>query len=193
MATAVQQHMREVWGMLLFRGIALLLFGVVAIVWPGITLTVLAIAFAVYLLVAGVVDIIVGIGAIGRRRLWFLTLLMAVLEIGVGVYALRSPVALTVAVLIFLLGLTLIVRGIIEVIAALEEGTDPGVRFLLMVVGLLSVVAGFVVIRYPATGGLAFVWVLGVYGLIAGALGVAMALSLHSETSHLAKAFSSRR
>ncbi len=174
----IQSHLMEVWWLLLLRGLALVLFGVVAVVWPGLTLLVLSTLFAVYLLIAGVIDIITGVRAQGHRGLWFLTILLGLGELGLGVYLLKTGLALPT--LIAAIGLALIVIGIIEIIAAFETGEDPGRRFLLIIGGGLTVVAGFITLRYPAASGLAFTWVLGVWGLVWGALQIAMCLSIRS-------------
>src|SRR5216683_8245783 len=162
----------------MLRGIALILFGVVAVVWPGLTLVVLAAAFAVYLLVAGVVDVIAGIRGESRRSMWFLTLILGLAEIGVSVYILKHQLVL--ATFIAVIGLSLVAFGILEVIGAFEPGEDSGRRFLLIIGGLLSLVAGFITLRYPVSSGLAFAWILGVWGLVAGAVQIAMCLSLRS-------------
>jgi uncharacterized membrane protein HdeD (DUF308 family) len=175
---ALHSHLKEVWWLLLLRGLALVLFGAVAVVWPGLTLLALATLFAVYLLIAGVIDIISGVRAQGRRSLWFLTVLLGLGEVGLGVYLLKSGIAL--ATFIAALGLALIIIGIVEIIAAFEAGEEQGRRFLLIIGGALTIIAGFVTLRYPVSSGLAFAWVLGVWGLVWGSLQIAMCLSLRS-------------
>jgi len=174
----IRNHLREVWWLLMLRGLALLLFGLVAVFWPGLTLIALAAAFAAYLLVTGVINIITSIRAQGRRSLWFLTLLLGLAEIGVAIYLLKS--GLVLATFIALIGIVLIVLGILEIIAAFEPGEDPGRRFLLVVGGALALIAGFFVLQYPVSSGLAFVWILGAWGIIAGAIEIAMALSVRA-------------
>jgi uncharacterized membrane protein HdeD (DUF308 family) len=175
----VQGHLKEVWWLLMIRGIALILFGVVAVLWPGLTLVIIAAAFAAYLIIAGVVNLIVGVRAIGHMSLWFLTLLLGLAQIGVGIYLVKHNLVL--ATFIAVLGFSLIFYGILEVIAAFEPGEDSGRRFLLVIAGALSLIAGIVVILYPASSGLAFAWVLGLWALVSGAIQVAMCLSLHSK------------
>src|SRR6185503_2111212 len=115
--------------------------------------------------------------------MWFLELLLGLAEIGVGVYLLKNKLAL--AAFIAVVGVALIFYGILEVITAFEPGEDSGRRFLLIVGGALGIVAGFIVLRYPVSSGLAFTWVLGVWGLVVGAMQVAMALSLHHQFAEL--------
>jgi uncharacterized membrane protein HdeD (DUF308 family) len=180
---SANRHMRDIWWLLMLRGIALILFGVVAVVWPGLTLIALATVFAVYLLIGGVVDIIAAIRGIAHRTMWFLTLILGLAEVGVGVYILKNRLAL--ATFIAVIGISLIVLGILEIIAAFEPGEDAGRRFLVIIAGGLSLIAGFITLRYPVSSGLAFTWVLGVWGLVSGAIQVAMCLSLKSQAHEL--------
>jgi uncharacterized membrane protein HdeD (DUF308 family) len=180
---SVRGHLREVWWLFMLRGIALILFGVVAVLWPGLTLVALATAFAAFLLIGGLADIITGIRAIGHRGMWFLSLLLGLAEIGVGVYLLKNKLVL--ATFIAVVGISLIVFGILEIIAGFEFGDDGGRRFLAIIGGALSIIAGFITLRYPVTSGLAFAWVLGVWGLVAGAMQVAMCLSMRSQFHEL--------
>jgi uncharacterized membrane protein HdeD (DUF308 family) len=175
--------MMDLWWLLLLRGIALLLFGVVAVMWPGLTLIGIAAAFAAYLLVAGVINIVAGIRGQSRLSLWWLGLLLGLAEVGVAIYLLKHNLVL--ATFIAVLGISLIFYGILEVIGAFEPGEDAGRRFLLIIGGALGIIAGFIVLREPVASGLAFTWVLGLWGLISGAIQVAMALSVHSRVKHL--------
>jgi uncharacterized membrane protein HdeD (DUF308 family) len=179
----IESHLKEVWWLLLLRGIALVLFGLVAVVWPGLTLLALATLLAVYFVIAGVVDIVSGVRAEGRRSMWFLTIILGLLEIGLGVYLLKSGLAL--ATFIALIGIALMIYGILEIVGAFEPGEDSGRRFLLVLGGAISLIAGFIVLRYPASSGLAFVWILGVWGLVLGALQIAMCLSLKSKMNEV--------
>jgi uncharacterized membrane protein HdeD (DUF308 family) len=182
----MDRHLRDLWWLLLLRGIALLLFGVVAVMWPGLTLVGIAAAFAAYLLVAGVVNIIGSISGQSRLSLWWLAMLLGLAQIGVAIYLLKNNLVL--ATFIAVLGISLIFYGIMEVILAFEPGEDAGRRFLLIIGGALGVIAGFIVIRYPVSSGLAFTWVLGVWALISGAIQVAMSLSVHHRYKALERA-----
>jgi uncharacterized membrane protein HdeD (DUF308 family) len=179
----VEGHLREIWWLFLLRGIALILFGVVAVMWPGLTLVGIAAAFAAYLLVAGVINIIGAFTGQSRLSLWWLTLILGLAQLGVGIYLIKHNLVL--ATFIAVLGITLIFYGIMEVIVAFEPGEDAGRRFLLIIGGALGIIAGFIVLRYPVNSGLAFTWVLGLWALVSGSISVAMALSVHSKAKAL--------
>jgi len=175
---------KDLWWLLLLQSIALLLFGLVAVVWPGVTLISLGVFFAAYMLVTGVMDILVSIGAITHKRAWFLTLILGVIEIAAGVYVLKTP-ALALEAFIFAVGITFMIQGIISIIASFIDTVDAGLRVLEVVEGILGIIAGFIVFRNPVGAGIAFTWVLGVYGLIAGTIRIAVALSLRQVANEL--------
>jgi len=168
------KFLRTTWWLVLLQGLALLLFGLFAVIWPGLTLGALVVGFAVYLVVAGVINIISTLSGMSYLPLWFLRLVLAALEVGVGVYALRH-LEMTAVTLVLLIGLVFIIRGILEVVSAMGDGFDGRHRSLTAILGVLGVVAGAVVWLYPGAAGLAFVWVLGIYGIVGGAFLMALA------------------
>ncbi|HUC87162.1 MAG TPA: DUF308 domain-containing protein [Candidatus Saccharimonadales bacterium] len=171
----MKTYLQATWWMLLLRGLALLLLGFFAVVWPGLTVYGLAVGFAVYVLVVGVLNLITSFSGSELLPLWFLAVVLAALEIGVGVYLLRH-LTLAVSTLVLLIGLVLVVRGILEVISAYGDGFEGRHRSLAAVVGILSLVAGVVVWAYPTGSALAFTWVVALYGIVAGAFVTSLAV-----------------
>ena len=161
---------------LTIRGILAIIFGIAAVFWPGITLVTLVYLFATYILVIGIVDIVDGISSIRTRSWWLVTLALGLLQVGVGVYLLRHPL-LTFATLILLIGFVLIARGIFEGVMALVSGQDSApMRTLTVVMSILSVAAGILMLFQPASAGVAFVWILGLYALVVGPVLIALAM-----------------
>ena len=170
-------YLSSYWWVLTIRGIAAILFGLAAVFWPGLTLVTLIYLFSAFILVNGIVDIIYGLVHAGRQGInWILTLLLGFLEVGVGVFLLRNlDVAFTTFVL--LIGFILVVRGIFEVVAAFTEiKRGTATRILVIIAGVISALAGIVILRQPAAGGVAFVWIFGVYALILGPVLIAMSI-----------------
>ncbi len=181
-AVAVGEPGVDLWWVMVVQGIATLLFGIVALFWPGLTLTVLVYLFGAYVLVVGIIDLISGVLRISRGGWgWFVQLLLGVLGIGVGVYLVRHPAA-TFATIILLIGLVLVVRGVIDVVMAFLGGErQPSSRVLTGLGGLLSLIVGVVVLNQPVAGGVAFVWLIGIYAIIGGVLLFAMGLDTKKE------------
>src|SRR5476651_951657 len=113
----MKTFLQATWWLLLLRGLALLLVGFFALAWPGLTLYSFVFGFAVYILIVGVLNLVTTLSSLGRLPLWFLSLVLAALEVGVGTYALRH-LAMAATTLVLLVGLVLVVRGILEVISA---------------------------------------------------------------------------
>lgn len=170
---------KELWWLWLVRGLVLVVFGFFALVWPGISLALLTTALGLYIMASGIVDVVHGIRGFGRGGLWFMMMLLGVLEIGLGVFLLRH-LSLSLSVFIALIGISFLVKGVLEIVSAFSKGMDGGLRFLSGLLGLLALAVGIAVLAHPVSSGLAFTWALGLYGVLAGTFGIAIALSIHS-------------
>jgi uncharacterized membrane protein HdeD (DUF308 family) len=101
-----------------------------------------------------------------------------VLSFIIGLYALRH-ILVTVAALALLLGIFWIVNGTVEVFTALSHRGMPG-RGWTVFMGLLSVVAGVVVLVYPGISLATLAVVLGVWLLVYGVMEIVLAFQLRS-------------
>jgi uncharacterized membrane protein HdeD (DUF308 family) len=167
------------WGWVLFFGIVTLLAGLFALFWPGRTIVVIAVLFGIQLVVAGIFRFIAALAADeesgGARAL---LALLGVLSFIVGLYALRN-VLVTIAALALLLGIYWIVNGAVEVFAALSHKRMQS-RGWTILMGLLSVVAGVVVLVYPGISLATLAIVLGFWLLVYGIMEIVLAFRLRS-------------
>lgn len=161
------------WWILILRGIFAIMFGVAMLLWPGITLLTAAVIFALFILVSGVIDIISSIMQIRKNSTWWLTMLLGIVQVAAGAYIAQRP-GVTLAALVLVIGFVLVVRGLFEFIVAFDF--HGSMRALLIIVGIITALAGVFVLRHPQTGGIAFAWVLGIYGLIAGPVAIALGI-----------------
>lgn len=158
---------KENWWALVLGGVATIIFGVAAVFWPGITLLVLLYLFSAYVLISGIVDVSAGIGTVGRADSWFLPVVLGAFELGVGVYLLRHT-AVKFSTFIVLIGFVLIARGVIEAVSAYFSNVAARARALSYVSGLGALAAGIAILFAKEAHGVAFVWVLGLYGIVIG-------------------------
>lgn len=170
----------EVSGSLVVQGVLAVLFGIAAVFWPGLTLVTLVYLFSSFILITGLVDLVFGIKSLGDSKKSVFSrfggVLLGVLQLGVGVYLLRHP-HVSFATFILLIGFTLIVRGLLEVVLGLfERGNSALFKMVMIVSGLISLGVGVVVLMQPAASGVAFVWILGLYALITGPMFIALGL-----------------
>lgn len=152
------------WWMLAIAGVASILFGLVAMIWPGITLFILVWLFGIYVLVYGFVELVGMFRAAGQGATWWTHLLIGLFSIGAGSYILINPFVSSVA-LLFTIAFWAIVVGLVEIIASLTQA-----QFLYLVTGIISVLFGFVLLANPLAGALALIWVIGVFAIVRGIL-----------------------
>lgn len=171
-----QQLAEQVWALVVAEGVLAVLFGIVMLFWPGATLLLLIALFGIFVLVWGIVNLIRSILAVGKLSTWWIELIFSILAVGVGVYLLRNP-EVTATVFVILIGLTFLVRGLIDFLTAfLVTETVPGSRVLHVLSGVIGIAAAIIVFSQPVASGVAFIWIVGLYTVIQGSLVIAIAL-----------------
>lgn len=172
---------RQLWGLGIATGVVAILFGILALFWPGMTVGLLIVMFGVFVLVWGIVGLIVSLARVGTDKFWWLELVFSLLAIGLAVYLLRNP-AVAAGVFVLLFGLTFLVRGIVDLLEGLfDTNRTSGNRALAMVLGGLGVVAGIITLNYPISAGLAVVWIIGLYAVLYGSLLIAFSFRDQAE------------
>lgn len=165
------------WGWLLAFGIITLLAGIVALVWPGPTVLVITVIFGVQLLVSGVFWFISALTSLAGTAT---RILLAVLAIIAGVFVLRSPAEVAL-VFPLALGMFWTVSGIIETYHA-TAGYVVVSRGWTLAGGLLSVLAGILLLAYPGVGLVTLTYLLGVWLVIYGGIATGSAIRIRPHT-----------
>jgi uncharacterized membrane protein HdeD (DUF308 family) len=165
------------WWALVLRGIVAILFGLVAFVWPHITLAALVFLFGAYAFVDGVIAIAAGVKSHAEYDRWWVLLLEGILNIVAGVFAFALP-GITALVLLILIAAWAIVTGVFEITAAIQMRKYVTGEWLLVLAGIASVLFGAALLFNPAVGALAVIWLIGIYALVFGVLLVALGFKL---------------
>ena len=162
----------ENWWALLLRGLLAVLFGLIALFLPGLTLTVLVLVFGAYALVDGLFAVVAGIrGTSGHR--WVL-IVEGVLGILAGFVALAWP-GITALALLYVIAFWAIFTGVAQIVAAVSLRREIEGEWALILGGVLSVIFGIILAVLPGVGLLSLVWLLGLYALLAGIALIALA------------------
>jgi uncharacterized membrane protein HdeD (DUF308 family) len=165
------------WWILLLRGISATVFGVLAIVWPGITLLTLVIFYGVVALIDGIAGIALGVRSGVNGRTWWEMILLGLLGVIAGAVAFLWP-GLTAVVLLVVIALWAIIRGILEIIGAITLRKIIQGEWLLILSGVLSIGFGVLLLLRPAAGALAVMWLIGIYMIAFGITTIALSLRL---------------
>ena len=166
------------WWALLLRGIAAVAFGVLAFVWPGITLTALVLLWGAYAFVDGAFSMIAGVKSHGESTRWWVLLVEGILGVAAGVIAFMIP-GITALILLLLIAAWAIVTGVFEIAAAIQMRKYIRGEWLLILAGIASIIFGVLLFINPAAGALAVVWLIGAYAIVFGILMIALSLRLH--------------
>ncbi len=180
----MQQVISNYRTMFLFRGIAAVLFGIVALVWPKMTLSALVFVFGLFAVISGITAVV---AALRNTEFpgWGWLLGEGILGILAGVVALAWP-GITALAFLYLLAAWAILTGIFEVIAPLAYPMSGGRAVLSALAGVLSIVFGVLIAAQPSSGLLAVVWLIGVYAIVFGVMYIVTYFQSRSLASSLA-------
>ena len=165
------------WGWVLAYGILTLLAGVAVLAWPSETLLVIAVLFGVQLIISGIFRFVGALASddlTGGTRV--MLALLGVLSIIIGLWAVRHAVLTLVALIVFL-GIFWVINGLIEVFAALSHRGMPD-RGWSVLMGVLSAIAGIIVLAYPGLTLVGLAVILGIWLLVFGILEIVAAFRL---------------
>jgi uncharacterized membrane protein HdeD (DUF308 family) len=165
------ERLSRYWWLLALRGALAVVFGVLALIWPGITVAALVFLYGAYAIVDGAFSLGAGImntRETGGQRWWLI--FQGVLGIVAGIVAFVWP-AITALVLLILIGVWAVFTGVMQIVAAVQLRREIDNEWLLGLGGALSVLFGLIVLFRPGSGALAVVWLIAVYAI---AFGVAL-------------------
>ena len=170
--------------MFLFRGFAAILFGILTLVWPKLSLAILVLLFGIFAVISGITAVAAALRNTGEQG-WGFLLFEGILGILVGVVALVWP-GVTALAFLFLLAAWAIITGILELVAPLSFPMSGGRAVLMALTGVVSIVFGILIAAQPASGLLAVVWLIGVYAIVFGVMYIVIYFESRSLASSLA-------
>ncbi len=167
----------EKWWLVLLRGIAAIVFGVLCVLWPGISLLSLIILYGAFAFADGILALVSAIrGETKDAPVWWLVI-MGIAGIATGVITFFWP-GITAFVLTVFIGALAIVRGVTEIMAAIRLRKEIDNEWWLILAGVMSLIFGVLILILPGAGALAIVWVIGVYAIAIGVMFVLFAFRL---------------
>jgi len=167
------------WWSLVIRGLVAVVFGALAIGWPGITVAILVLLFGAYAAIDGIISLAGFFRAARSHERWGALLIEGIAGILVGFAAFLIP-AVTALVLIYLIAAWAIVTGVFEIAAAIRLRKHVAGEWLLVLAGVLSIILGIVFFAAPLAGALAIALWIGVYSIVFGTVLIALGVRLRN-------------
>jgi uncharacterized membrane protein HdeD (DUF308 family) len=162
---------------LLLRGICAIVAGIIAIMIPGIALTSLVAVFAVFALIDGVASIVLGFRGESDGTYWWSMILLGVVAIAAGIGAFFYPMTVLAVFLGFVAGAA-ILRGVVEIMAAIRLRKVLDDEWVLGLSGAISILFGVLLLARPRAGLVVLALLMGAYMVAIGGLAVALSLRL---------------
>jgi uncharacterized membrane protein HdeD (DUF308 family) len=167
------------WWVVALRGVFAIIFGVLALIWPGLTLFVLIAMFGAYALVDGIFAVIAGIASYGRNERWWAVLLEGIAGIILGVLTFLWP-GTTALVLVYFIAAWALITGVFEIAAAIRLRKEIEGEWMMILSGILSIIFGVFLVAAPGAGALGLTLVIGAYAIVFGILFIILAFRLRS-------------
>jgi uncharacterized membrane protein HdeD (DUF308 family)/uncharacterized membrane protein len=171
------------WWWLALRGIAAILFGIIALAWQGATLRSFMLLFGGFALVDGLIAMFAALTNVtGNKRWWIL--LHGLVSIDIALFAfIWTEFAATV--LLYLVAAWALITGILELVGAWELRQNVSNERLLSLSGMASIIFAWLVIRFPITGVLSLAAMIAVLAILFGLLMLALSLNIRSLRKYL--------
>lgn len=170
------------WWALALRGLFAIVFGLIALLMPGVTLIALIYLFGAYSLVDGIFGVAAAVRAAEAHNRWGWLLVEGLAGIVTGLIAFIVP-GITAIVLLYLIAAWALVTGVLELLAAFRLRGLLANEWMLLLGGAASVIFGVLLIVRPGAGALALLWLIGVYALLFGILILMLAFRLRGHAA----------
>jgi uncharacterized membrane protein HdeD (DUF308 family) len=154
------------WWAVLLRGVVALVFGALSFSWPAVTLDILVLLFGCYALLDGGFSLVAAIGGRNPGDRWLLVF-EGVVGIWAGVVTLRAP-AIGAAVLVFFISIWAMATGFLRIVAAIHLRKQNSGEIRLALSALLSVLFALTLMLRPGLGTLVLVWVIAGFAVAIG-------------------------
>jgi uncharacterized membrane protein HdeD (DUF308 family) len=161
------------------RGIAAIVFGIIAFVYPGITIATLVLFFGAWVLIDGIFRVV---GAIGHRASdpdWGWHIVIGIVGIIVGLLTFHAPQITALALIIYVAAWALMI-GATEIAFAIKLRREIKGEWFLILMGLASIVFAILLLWNPIAGAAAVIWLIAWYAIVLGILAIFFGFRLRS-------------
>ncbi len=167
------------WWAIAIRGLLGIVFGLIALFLPGVTMLSLVLVFSAYTLVDGVFAIVAAVRAASQHERWALLVFEGIVDIITAAIAFLWP-DITVVAFVLLVATWAILSGGLLLGAAFRLNIDHG-RWWLALGGVMSILYGVLLVAAPLTGALVLTWWLGAYAIVFGVSLMVVAFKLKGQ------------
>jgi uncharacterized membrane protein HdeD (DUF308 family) len=179
----------QFWWMTLLRGIFWILFGIVILATPGISLLSLTLALGAVIFIDGILNIANAFSGRHMHEDWWVLLLVGLTGIALGIFTFVSPQTMALAI-VYYVAIWAIATGLLEIVAAVRLRKQIERELWLGLAGIASVIFGVLLVARPAAGALTLLWLFAVFAIAFGAALLMLAFRVRGHVKRIASALS---
>ncbi|MEU6670607.1 HdeD family acid-resistance protein [Streptomyces sp. NPDC046727] len=177
---------RAAWQVVLVTGIGSLVLGVLVLIWPGASLLAAGVLFGLYLLYSGILQLVAAFGTHRATSLRVLAFISGALSILLGLLCFRGPMQ-SILLLALWIGIGWLIRGITQTVAAASDSRMPA-RGWQIFLGVLTFVAGIVLIDSPFESVAVLTLVAGIWLVAVGIVEIVTAFGIRRRARQVPQA-----
>jgi uncharacterized membrane protein HdeD (DUF308 family) len=167
------------WWAWLIRGIAAVIFGFLAWLWPALTWVTIAIFFGAYAFVDGIFAIVAAVRSAETHQSWWPFLLEGIVGLLIAAITFYD-IRITITALYLTIAIWAFLTGIFELVAAVKLRKHIANEIWLIVGGIASILFGVLMLLWPLIGALVIIYVIAAYAIVFGFMMIGLALRLRS-------------
>src|SRR5919204_2621765 len=165
------ETLKRHWWVPVLRGIAAIVFGIIAFTHPVMAAATLVLFFGAWVLVDGIFRIIAAIGHRASDPDWGWQLVIGILGIIVGLLTFHAPQVTALALVIYIAAWALMI-GASEIAIAVKMRREIKGEWLLILMGLISIIFAVMLLWNPVAGAAAVIWLIAWYAVVLGVLAI---------------------
>lgn len=165
------------WWAILLRGIIAIVFALIVFSYSGMALAILIFVLGLYLVIDGVFLMIASVKSMVEHKHWWVQLIQGILAIIVGILVLSWP-GMTALIILYLVAIWAIVSGVFELGLSMAASWESAMKYLAGTLGIVSLILGIVMFAFPLKSMVVIIWLIGIYALVVGIMLVIFSFQL---------------
>ena len=173
------ETLKRHWWVPVLRGVAAIVFGIIAFTHPVMAIATLVLFFGAWMLVDGIFRVIAAFTHRASDKEWGFDLIIGIVGIIIGLLTFHAPRITVVALVIYIAAWVLMI-GATEIAVAIKLRRQIKGEWFLILMGLLSIAFAVLLLWNPLLGAATLIWIVGWYALVFGVLGIILGFRLRS-------------
>lgn len=168
--TLVGQMVSTIWWLVLLRGIAAVLLGILLFTNTAAMLSVVIIFLGIYWVLDGIITLMASIIGRNEHSNWGWGIFVGIISILAGLAVLSQPVLtalFTASFIISLVGIMIVISGISSIVTGFRLRKTSG-EWMMILGGALSLIFGLLLLMNPLFSAMVFVYIIAAFSIFGG-------------------------